>query len=72
MCSLKGQTWEVPAATSRAASHPATFIDRNRPGHPYVILQTVGGEVTHLKFGESLLELIKGHPGKKKDQKESL
>lgn len=55
-------TWEVPASASRAASHPATLIDRHRPTVSLIALQRVRGQVTHLQLGEVPLEIVKGHP----------
>lgn len=55
-------TWEVPTATSRASSHPATLVDRHCPGVSFIPLQRVGGQVAHLQLAEILLEISKGHP----------
>lgn len=57
-------TWEVPAAASRAASHPATLVDRHRPAVSFITLQCVGRQVTHLQLCEVPLEIIKRHPGR--------
>lgn len=51
-------TWIVPAASSGAASHPATFVHRNRPLVNLIVLQGVGGEVTDLDLGVVLLEVL--------------
>lgn len=59
-------TWKVPAAAGRAASHPATLVDRHRPAVPLVFLQRVRRQVAHLQLCEELLEIIKGHPGGKR------
>lgn len=52
------RTWIVPAASGRAASHPATFVHGNRPLVELVVLQGVGGEVTDLDLGVVLLEVL--------------
>lgn len=57
-----GPTWEIPAAASRAASHPATLVDRHRPAVSLLALQRVGRQVTHLQLCEVALEVIKRHP----------
>lgn len=61
--SRDNQTWEVPAATSRAPSHPPTLIYRHWPAMSFITLECVGGQVTHLQLSVVLLEIIETHPG---------
>lgn len=58
----KRLTWEVPAAARRAASHPATLVDRYRPAMSFITLQSVRRQVAHLQLCEVPLEIIKRHP----------
>lgn len=59
MIEQTGGTWVVPAAPSRAASHPATLVHRNRPLVNLIVLQGVRGEVTDLDLSVVLLEVLK-------------
>ncbi len=56
-------TWVVPAAPSRAASHPATFVHGNRPLVDLIVLQSIRGEITDLNLCVILLKVLKRHPG---------
>ena len=62
---LPDLTWEVPAASSRAALHPAALVDGHCPVNSTVILQRVRGQVTDLDSGEVPLEVLIRHPGSK-------
>lgn len=55
-------TWEVAAATGRAAPHPAALIHRHRPGLKRVGLQGISGEVADLQLCEMVDEIVIGHP----------
>lgn len=55
-------TWEVAAAASRAAPHPAALIHRHRPGLKLVGLQGVRGEVADLQLREMVDKIVIGHP----------
>lgn len=57
------RTRVVPAASSRAASHPAALIHRNCPLVDLVVLQGVRGQVADLDLGVVLLEVLERHPG---------
>lgn len=61
-------TWVVPAASSGAAPHPATFVHWNRPLVNLIVLQGVGGEVTDLDLGVVLLEVLEWHPRRRKEE----
>lgn len=60
--SSRSPTWEVPAASSRAAPHPAALVDRHSPALSFITLQRVGGQITHLQLGEVPLEICERHP----------
>lgn len=60
-------TGVVPAAPSRAASHPATLVHRHRPAVPLVTLQRVGRQVAHLQLCEIPLEVAEWHPERTSD-----
>lgn len=62
-------TWEVTAATSRTAPHPAALVYRHRPGLQLVRLQGVSCEVTDLQLCEMVDEVIIGHPGRWKEER---
>lgn len=56
------RTWEVAAASGRAASHPAALIHRHRPGLQFVGLQGISREVADLQLCEMVDEIVIGHP----------
>lgn len=71
--SIKGETfsptWEVSAASGRAAPHPAALVDGHRPAVPLLALQRVGRQVAHLQLCEVPLEILERHPGRESDHK---
>lgn len=51
-------TWEVPAASSRTAPHPAALIYRHCPGLKLIGLQGISCEVADLQLCEMVDKVI--------------
>lgn len=51
-------TWEVAAASGRAAPHPAALIHGHRPGLKLVGVQGIGCEVADLQLCEMVDEIV--------------
>lgn len=51
-------TWEVAAASSGAAPHPAALIHGHRPGLKLVGVQGIGREVADLQLCEMVDEVV--------------
>lgn len=62
-------TWEVAAAASGAAPHPAALVHGHRPGLELVGLQGIGGEVADLQLGEMVDEIVVGHPERVEEER---
>lgn len=63
-------TWEVAAASSRAAPHPAALVHGHGPGLELVGLQGIGCEVADLQLCEMVDEIVIGHPERLEEERD--
>ncbi|KAL0603100.1 hypothetical protein AAY473_029317 [Plecturocebus cupreus] len=63
-------TWEVAAASGRAAPYPAALIHRHCPGLKLIRLQSIGREVADLQLCEMVDEILIGHPERLEEERE--
>lgn len=63
-------TWEVAAAASGAAPHPAALIHGHRPGLQLVGLQGISCEVADLQLCEMVDEIVVGHPEREEEERD--
>lgn len=63
-------TWEVAAASSRAAPHPAALVHRHCPSLKLVGLQGISCEVADLQLCEMVDEIVIGHPERLEEERD--
>ena len=63
-------TWEVAAASGRAAPHPAALVHGHCPSLKLVGLQGISCEVADLQLCEMVDKIIVGHPERLEEKRE--